>query len=43
MDELKAAYTTAYKAAHAVKDTVAEEVLAEAKDNRKIELEGVPA
>ncbi|KVV22342.1 single-stranded DNA-binding protein [Burkholderia multivorans] len=43
MDELKAAYTAAYKAAHAVKDTVAEEVLAEAKDNRKIELEGVAA
>lgn len=43
LDALKTAYTAGYKAAHAVRDTVAEEVLAEAKDNRKIELEGVPA
>jgi len=43
MDALKTAYTAGYKAAHAVRDTVAEEVLAEAKDNRKIELEGVAA
>lgn len=40
MDTLKTAYTAGYKDAHAVRDTVAEEVLAEAKDNRKIELEG---
>jgi hypothetical protein len=39
MDALKTAYTTAYKAAHAVKDAVAEEILAEAKDSRKTELE----
>jgi hypothetical protein len=43
IDELKTAYTAGYKAAHAVRDTVAEEVLAEAKDNRKLEIEGVPA
>ncbi len=43
MDSLKTAYTAGYKAAHAVRDTVAEEVLAEAKDNRKTELEGVAA
>ncbi|WP_257834583.1 ERF family protein [Burkholderia glumae] len=43
MTELKAAYAAGYRAAHAVKDAVAEEVLAEAKDNRKSELEGVPA
>jgi hypothetical protein len=43
VDALKTAYTAGYKAAHAVRDTVAEEVLSEAKDNRKIELEGVPA
>jgi hypothetical protein len=43
LDALKTAYTAGYKAAHAVRDTVAEEVLAEAKDNRKIELEGVAA
>lgn len=43
IDALKTAYTAGYKAAHAVRDTVAEEVLAEAKDNRKTELEGVAA
>ena len=43
MDELKGCYATAYKAAHAVRDTVAEEVLAETKDARKAELEAVPA
>lgn len=43
MDALKAAYTSGYKAAHAVKDAIAEEVLAEAKDARKIELEEVHA
>jgi hypothetical protein len=42
MEELKGCYATAYKAAHAVRDSVAEEVLAEAKDARKIEME-VPA
>jgi ERF superfamily len=42
MEALKIVYGTAYKAAHAVGDKVAEEVLAEAKDSRKIELE-VPA
>jgi hypothetical protein len=42
METLKTVYSTAYKAAHAVRDAVAEEVLAEAKDARKIELE-VPA
>lgn len=43
MEALKTAYTAGYKAAHAVRDSVAEEVLAEAKDNRKIELEGATA
>lgn len=43
METLKSVYSIAYKAAHAVRDTVAEEVLTEAKDSRKIELEGVPA
>lgn len=43
MSALKDAYTAGYKAAHAVRDTIAEEVLAEAKDSRKIELEGAPA
>jgi hypothetical protein len=42
IEALKSAYGTAYKAAHAVRDAVAEEVLAEAKDARKLELE-VPA
>lgn len=43
MDALKNTYTAAYKAAHAVKDSIAEDVLAEAKDARKIELEEVHA
>lgn len=43
MTSLKTAYSNAYKDAHAVRDTVAEEVLAEAKDARKIELEEVHA
>ena len=43
MEELKGCYATAYKAAHAVRDAVAEEVLAETKDARKAELEAVPA
>lgn len=41
--DLKTAYSAAYRAAHAIGDTVAEEVLAETKDARKIELEGVTA
>lgn len=41
IESLKKHYSTAYKAAHAIRDSVAEEVLAEAKDARKIELEGV--
>lgn len=43
METLKTVYGSAYKAAHAMGDRVAEEVLAEAKDARKIELETVPA
>jgi hypothetical protein len=43
IDALKTAYTAGYKAAHAVNDKVAEEVLLEAKDARKLELEGMPA
>lgn len=43
MVSLKTAYSEAYKAAHAVRDTVAEEVLAEAKDARKLELDEVHA
>jgi hypothetical protein len=39
METLKTAYSVAYKAAHAVGDKVAEEVLSEAKDARKTELE----
>jgi hypothetical protein len=42
IEALKSAYSAAYKAAHAVRDAVAEEVLAEAKDARKLELE-IPA
>ena len=43
METLKTVYGSAYKAAHTVGDRVAEEVLAEAKDARKVELETVPA
>lgn len=43
METLKTVYASAYKAAHAVGDRVAEEVLAEAKDARKEQLEGVAA
>lgn len=43
MAELKSAYTAGYRAAQAVKDAVAEEVLAEAKDQRKTQLEGFAA
>lgn len=41
--DLKTVYSAAYRAAHAIGDTVAEEVLEEAKDARKIELEGATA
>src|SRR6185312_12108332 len=41
--DLKTAYSAAYRAAHAIGDTVAEEVLAETKDARKLELEGATA
>jgi len=41
MNSLKSLHASAYKAAHAVRDTVAEEIINEAKDARKLELEEV--
>lgn len=39
MNSLKSLHASAYKAAHAVRDTVAEEIINETKDARKLELE----
>lgn len=38
MDVLKAAYSAAYKAAHTINDSIAEDILLEAKDARKAQL-----
>lgn len=43
MKSLKDAYSTGYKAAHAIGDKTAEEILLEAKDAKKLEFEGATA